>query len=139
MPLTVAPAAGVTMETAGGARSPARVRSEKSPETARFPAKSRDRTRKWYRVLATSPPRAAACDETRVGSSVVRLPYAAVSPYSICESLGSFVVQLTAAPKRLMAEVATAVMTGGVTSGEREYVMRREGRSAGSACSMLAK
>ena len=42
---TVEPAAGAVMETEGGVVSRARVVNVESPEVARFPAKSRDRTR----------------------------------------------------------------------------------------------
>ena len=62
-----------------------------------------------------------------------------VVPYSTCESLASFVVQLTTAVAGVIADSVTAEITGGVMSGTKEYVMRSEGRRVGSACSALAK
>ena len=48
--------------------------------------------------------------------SDVALPYANEVPYSTCESLASFVVQLIVAPDAVIIEAVTLEMTGGVVS-----------------------
>src|SRR5580765_7510072 len=95
---------------------PSSVVNVKSPETARLPAASRDRTRKWYSVVADRLATSIVCAVTRLTSSVLKLPYAGVWPYSTSELLTSFVVQVIVAATGRIEDTTTDEMTGGVVS-----------------------
>src|SRR2546422_6870879 len=92
------------------------VRKVVSPEIARLPAKSRERTRTWYVVPGASPLSVSECAVTSAGCSAVLLPYAVVGPYSTSVSLGSLVVQMTVAPLGMGAMTIRPEITGGVVS-----------------------
>ena len=56
------------------------------------------------------------CDVIREVLRVVCKPYDAVSPYSICVSEASFVVNVTVAPVVVIGDAATEEMVGAVVS-----------------------
>ena len=74
-PDTVAPAAGPVIDTVGGVTSGGvSVVKVASLDRPRFPAASRDRTRKWYTVAPLRPLSVTGCAVTRLDCTGLRLP-----------------------------------------------------------------
>ena len=79
-----------------------------------LPAASRDLTRKRYHVCEARPLKTWEWDVARVWSSCVR-PQDELCPYSTCESLALFVVQLILTPEDVMSDRVTLEITGRIS------------------------